>query len=500
MLPASEVTIAKQVRVLLDVGIVVGSLFGLALVFLISPRVASGTPADVVFGAYPIADLTLLLALVVLTVRGVTSLYRPVFFWMTAGMLCFVWADSLFNYFSLPGLSGGASYQPGTAYIDPAWVAAAFCFGLAALSMRRAQRQEEAAWVWVSRVAARLAKVVPTGLFGQFLLLATPVVVLITLLITGKYLPERSNPQTGLELLTLLVVLLIIIRQLVTQIDLIDARVATQRAQQLDDLKDQFITSVNHELRTPIQTMTGYIELLAELQDRPSAEKRAEMLERAHRANTSLVHLLRSILDTRRIEQEVDDLELVPVNVRTVAQKALELLDPREVSVRERRLFWSVPEHLMVLADETRLQEVMMNLLSNAIKYSAPGTSVTLIAQPMTEKSPRFRLHTTPGKRLVEITVHDEGLGIPAEQIPLLFRRFVRLPRDLASKVHGTGLGLYLCRLFVEAMGGLIWVESSGVAGEGSTFHIRLPAASATPQTSRPISRQDLVPLDSQDS
>ena len=76
---------------------------------------------------------------------------------------------------------------------------------------------------------------------------------------------------------------------------------------------------------------------------------------------------------------------------------------------------------------------------------------------------------------LIEITVHDEGHGIPPEQIPLLFHRFVRLPRDLASRVRGTGLGLYLCRLFTEAMGGTIWVESSGIAGEGSTFHLRLP-------------------------
>jgi signal transduction histidine kinase len=76
----------------------------------------------------------------------------------------------------------------------------------------------------------------------------------------------------------------------------------------------------------------------------------------------------------------------------------------------------------------------------------------------------------------VEIQVRDYGLGIPQEQMPLLFNRFMRLPRDLASSVEGNGLGLYLCRVMAESMGGAIWAESSGVEGEGSTLHLRLPA------------------------
>jgi signal transduction histidine kinase len=99
---------------------------------------------------------------------------------------------------------------------------------------------------------------------------------------------------------------------------------------------------------------------------------------------------------------------------------------------------------------------------------------------------------------MVEIAVRDAGLGIPPEQIPLLFHRFARLPRDLASPVAGSGLGLYLCRMLTESMGGTIRVESSGVAGEGSTFFVRLPlppkAAAGSIASSDALGEQSTAP------
>ncbi|HEX9069711.1 MAG TPA: ATP-binding protein, partial [Ktedonobacterales bacterium] len=103
----------------------------------------------------------------------------------------------------------------------------------------------------------------------------------------------------------------------------------------------------------------------------------------------------------------------------------------------------------------------------------------------------RRRQPATPP--MVEIQVKDAGHGIPPDQMPLLFNRFVRLPRDLASKVPGTGIGLYLCRVMSEAMGGRVWAESTGVEGEGSTFFVHLPFATASslPQAAStvPLSR-----------
>ena len=89
----------------------------------------------------------------------------------------------------------------------------------------------------------------------------------------------------------------------------------------------------------------------------------------------------------------------------------------------------------------------------------------------------RWQRQQPESHQLVEITVRDHGLGIPPDQIPLLFKRFVRLPRDLASNVPGNGLGLYLSQTLVTAMGGTLWVESSGIEGEGSAFHLLLPVS-----------------------
>ncbi|HEY7124041.1 MAG TPA: HAMP domain-containing sensor histidine kinase [Ktedonobacterales bacterium] len=488
LLPSAPTTTARQVRLLLDVSIVIGALLGPVLVFLIIPRFVSGNPSDAVYIAYPLADTSLVLVAAIQLVRGIQRAYRPSFFWLALGMLFFVYADTSFNVVTLPVYSAGASATFGIPWIDPFWVAGLFGFALAALSLL-IRASEEEPFAWLNRLAEQLGRIRASRLLPQFLLLALPVAILFSLILFTVVDPfstlSDQHAAPTVALLTLVVVLLILIRQLLTMSDLVDARIAVERAQQLDGLKDQFITSVNHELRTPMMTMQGYIEILSELQDKASLEKRTQMLERAQRANTALVQLLKNILDVRNIDQEAGDFTPESVNVREAAQAALSLIDPREGNLAERRLYWSVSPNLQVWGDPVHLQQVLTNLLSNAIKYSTPGTAVTLIARPFVEKTSRFMLlSSTPKRQMVEITVHDEGLGIPPEQIPFLFRRFVRLPRDIASKVRGTGLGLYLCRLFVEAMGGVIWVESSGVPGEGSTFYLRLPVQPTEPLTS----------------
>jgi signal transduction histidine kinase len=280
---------------------------------------------------------------------------------------------------------------------------------------------------------------------------------------------------------------------LATLRELGDVRVAYARAQQLDQLKDQFIAHVNHELRSPVMALQGHIELLLLAEQTLTPEERHTYLQRAKRAGDGLVALVTSVLAVRRIEQEAGALELSAVAVRDVLESAIQLLDPREANHVERELRVNLPEGLEVWAEPVRVRQILTNLLSNALKYSPPGTpvdvSAELVAAALPSGMKRWGREAAPPRPVVEISVRDYGLGIPPDQIPLLFNRFVRLPRDLASSVPGNGLGLYLCQAFAKAMGGSIWVESTGVEGEGTIFHLRLPAPPPTPHAPSTIKR-----------
>ncbi len=135
----------------------------------------------------------------------------------------------------------------------------------------------------------------------------------------------------------------------------------------------------------------------------------------------------------------------------------LEALLQRE----HRRVQVHVPSHIMVTADELRLHQVLLNLVGNAIKYSPTGTGVEISAAACGQE--------------VTLRVRDFGLGVPAADQERLFERFVRLERDTNSPTRGAGLGLYISKRLIEAMGGRIWVESSGKPGEGSAFCFTLP-------------------------
>jgi signal transduction histidine kinase len=264
-----------------------------------------------------------------------------------------------------------------------------------------------------------------------------------------------------------------------------DVRVAYERAQQLDQLKDQFISHVNHELRSPVMALHGHVELLLLTDETLAPEERHTYLVRAKRAGDALVALVQSILAAQRLDREVGAFVPEAAPVGRALETAIELLDPGDRRQVERELRVHIPADLEVWADRVRLQQILTNLLSNAIKYSPPGTPVEVAAQVLPawpEEKQRWPWvsRAVPQQRpMVVLAVRDYGLGIPPDQIQLLFKRFVRLPRDLASSVPGNGLGLYLCRAYAEAMGGTIWVESTGIEGEGSTFHLQLPLASS---------------------
>jgi signal transduction histidine kinase len=274
-----------------------------------------------------------------------------------------------------------------------------------------------------------------------------------------------------------------------------DVRVQYERARKLDELKDQFISNVNHELRNPVMLMQGYIELLMLKGDEVDADMRALLMQNANEAGDNLVELIESILDSRRMDQGAEDFTPESVAVLEAIKTAASLVDPREGKLVARDLRIQVAAGLHIWGEKIRLQRILTNLISNAFKYSPPGTPIDIRAFAVNETPAgggRFR-SAPPGRPMAEITVRDYGLGIPPAEIPLLFHRFVRLERELASTVIGNGLGLYLCRALAEAMGGTIWVESTGREGEGSTFHLRLPLAPASLAQTQYPTKKSLV-------
>jgi signal transduction histidine kinase len=253
-----------------------------------------------------------------------------------------------------------------------------------------------------------------------------------------------------------------------------EVRIAYQRQQQLDQLKDQFISHINHELRNPVMALLGHVELLLLTDETLTQEERRRYLERAKRSGDQMASLVSGILAARGLEQDAHHYQPEAVDVRDAITSAIDLIDPRDGHQVERELQLDIPDELSVWAGTVRVRQILTNLLSNAIKYSPPGAPIEVRAK-MVQPETIGKSGGKPQPGMVDISIRDHGLGIPSDQIPLLFNRFVRLPRDLASNVPGNGLGLYLCQAYAEAMGGAVAVESSGVEGEGSTFHLRLP-------------------------
>lgn len=159
----------------------------------------------------------------------------------------------------------------------------------------------------------------------------------------------------------------------------------------------------------------------------------------------------------------------------------LDILEPNIVR-QGRNVKISIDDTLYVRADDLRLRQVLLNILSNALKYTPKKTPISIGAKCINAHDIHTHIPSsiTPFEELIVLlSISDRGDGIAPEDQERLFAKFMRLPNALKSRQRGSGLGLYLCRQLVEAMGGAIWVESTGMPGEGTTFFIALPQASA---------------------
>jgi two-component system, NtrC family, sensor histidine kinase KinB len=232
----------------------------------------------------------------------------------------------------------------------------------------------------------------------------------------------------------------------------------------VEQMKSDFVSTVSHELRTPLTSIYGFAETLLRQDVLFGEDERRTFLGYIASESQRLTQIVDALLNVARLDTGDLQVNLASTDVRDVVEQVVETLTP--ASVNAHRFVVDLPdEPLAATADRDKLRQVCSILLDNALKYSPDGGTVTIGVE---------RKHDT-----VEVTVADEGIGISQADQDQIFRKFYR-GTDAEARVGqgGTGLGLFIARGLVTAMGGRIWVESR--EGEGSRFAFELPAAGIT--------------------
>lgn len=236
---------------------------------------------------------------------------------------------------------------------------------------------------------------------------------------------------------------------------------ARDEAEYANNAKSEFLSNMSHELRTPMNAILGFGQLL-EI-DEGLSEDQADCVNEMLKAGHHLLELINEVLDLAKIESGNINLSLEPLLCAELVGECLTLVKPIAqmlgIIINDATIDRSV-----ILADRTRLKQVLINLLSNAIKYNRPQGEVSV--------------QVAMQNGWVRLAVSDTGYGIPAERQQELFQPFSRLSAE-ETAIEGTGIGLTICRRLMKLMGGTIDMESE--EGQGSIFWVELPEAASEP-------------------
>jgi len=225
----------------------------------------------------------------------------------------------------------------------------------------------------------------------------------------------------------------------------------------------EFYSAMTHEFRTPLTSIIGFSQLLLSPGGDPLTPSQREHLEDILESARRLLQLVNDLLDAARLQSGQMSLSIAAVDLGEAVREACAIVRPL-ARQREIAITCAIPADLpLVAADDLRVLQILLNLLSNAIKFTQVGGQVTLRAEAQAA--------------FVQVSVHDNGPGIPAEDQEVIFQLFRR--GSAHERTGGSGLGLALAKLLVELHGGMIWVESE--PGRGSTFHFTIPVHGGEP-------------------
>ncbi|HEV8410330.1 MAG TPA: PAS domain S-box protein [Gemmatimonadaceae bacterium] len=257
----------------------------------------------------------------------------------------------------------------------------------------------------------------------------------------------------------------------------IELQSSKSAAEKANLAKSNFLSSMSHELRSPLNAILGFAQLMESELPAPTTTQKAS-IDQILQAGWYLLELINEILDLAVIESGKLTLSLEPVALADVMLECQDMVAPQALKHGVTTNFIACETPFIVHADRTRLKQVLINLLSNAIKYNRPGGTVTVDCAARDAQRTR-------------ITVADTGAGLNAEKLSQLFQSFNRLGQETGAE-EGTGIGLVVSKRLVELMDGVIGADST--VGKGSVFWIELPETAIARRLDKPLDSGDPAP------